>query len=62
MDFSILVNHITQDADEDNGEEELKETGKPCEGLCDTTCDSHFEVCEGAKLWSSFGDCRWYLI
>lgn len=40
--ISILVYHVTQNTDENNGKEELKETDKPCEGFCDTTSD-HFE-------------------
>lgn len=40
--ISELMYHITQNTDEDNGEEELKETDKPREGFRDIT-GGHFE-------------------
>lgn len=42
VDISVLMYHITQDPNKDDGEEQLKEAGKPREGFCNTTSD-HFE-------------------
>lgn len=41
-DISVLMYHITQDPNKDDGEEQLKEADKPREGFRNTTGD-HFE-------------------
>lgn len=41
-DIAVLMYHVTEDANEDDSEEELKEADKPREGLRDTT-SNHFE-------------------
>lgn len=41
-DICVLMYHVTQDSDEDDGEEELKQADEPRKGLCETT-GNHFE-------------------